>query len=117
MDRQQTGKVGEDMAADFLKKSGYRIIERNYRCKIGEIDIIALDKDILCFVEVRTKNSSSFCRPQQTVTSPKQRKLQKLALYFLAHKKIKNMNCRFDVVAVDISKGRSGIEMIKNAFW
>ncbi|MBI3813365.1 MAG: YraN family protein [Nitrospinae bacterium] len=117
MDRKQTGKIGEDMATDFLKKSGYRIIERNYRCNMGEIDIIAVDKDVLTFVEVRTKNSSSFCQPQQTVTSPKQKKLQKLALYFLAHKKVKNMDCRFDVVAIDLSKDRNGIELIKNAFW
>jgi putative endonuclease len=117
MDRRQTGKIGEDMATDFLKKSGYKVIERNYRCNIGEIDIIAVDKDVLAFVEVRTKKSSSFCQPQQTITSPKQKKLQKLALYFLAHKKIKNMDCRFDVVAIDLSKDRNGIELFKNAFW
>ena len=117
MDRLQTGKIGEDLAVDFLKNSGYRIIERNFRCKLGEIDIIALDKNILAFVEVRTKKTSSFCTPQETVTFSKQKKLQKLSLYYLAKKQIKNRDCRFDVVAIDLSKGKNGIELFKNAFW
>ena len=117
MDRLQTGKTGEDLAVDFLKNSGYRIIERNFRCKLGEIDIIALDRNILAFVEVRTKNLSSFCTPQETVTFSKQKKLQKLSLYYLAKKQIKNRDCRFDVVAIDLSKGKNGIELFKNAFW
>lgn len=115
--RQQTGKIGEDLAVDFLKKSGYKIIERNFRCELGEIDIIAVDKNILAFVEVRTKNSSSFCTPQETVTFSKQKKLQKLSLYYLTKKQIKNRDCRFDVVAIDLSKGKNGIELFKNAFW
>lgn len=117
MDKLRTGKIGEDMAADFLKRSGYKIIERNFRCNIGEIDIIAIDKDVLVFVEVRTKNSSSFCSPQQTITLSKQKKLQKLSLFFLSNKKIENRDCRFDVVAIDLSRGKAGIELFKNAFW
>lgn len=115
--RQQTGKIGEELAVDFLKKSGYKIIERNFRCNLGEIDIIALDKNILAFVEVRTKISSSFCAPQETVNFLKQKKLHKLSLYYLTKKRIKNRDCRFDVVAIDLSKGKNGIELFKNAFW
>lgn len=117
MDKLQTGKIGEDMAADFLKRSGYKIIERNFRCNVGEIDIVAIDKDVLVFVEVRTKKSSSFCSPQQTITLSKQKKLQKLSLFFLSNRKIENMDCRFDVVAIDLSRGKDGIELFKNAFW
>ncbi len=117
MNRLQTGKLGEDIAVDFLNNSGYKIIERNFRCELGEIDIIALDKNILAFVEVRTKKTSSFCTPQETVTFSKQKKLQKLSLYYLTKKQIKNKDCRFDVVAIDLSKGKNGIELFKNAFW
>lgn len=117
MSRVQTGKIGEDMAVNFLKESGYKIVERNFRCNLGEIDIIALDENILAFVEVRTKNSSDFCSPQQTITFPKQKKLKKLSLYYLAKGQIKNRDCRFDVVAIDLSKGKNGIELFKNAFW
>src|SRR3989338_2012488 len=117
MNRQLTGKMGEDIAVDFLQKSGYKIVERNFRCKLGEIDIIALDKNILIFIEVRTKKTSSFCTPQETVNFSKQKKIQRLSLYYLMKKQIKNKDCRFDVVAIDLSKGKNGIELFKNAFW
>ena len=115
--RQQMGKIGEEIAVDFLKKSGYKIVERNFRCNLGEIDIIAFDKNTLAFIEVRTKKTSSFCTPQETVNFSKQKKLHKLSLYYLMKKQIKNTDCRFDVVAVDLSRGKNGIEIFKNAFW
>lgn len=117
MTRLETGKIGEDIAVEFLRSSGYKIVERNYRCSLGEIDIIAFDKNVLVFIEVRTRNRASFCPPQETVNYSKQKKLQKLSLYFLSSNNIKNLDCRFDVVAIDLSKGKRGVELFKNAFW
>lgn len=110
------GKNGENLAAEFLKQNGYRILARNFRTKLGELDIVALDKDTVCFVEVKARSSAAFGRPQEAVHPAKQRQIIKAALVFLQEKKLTDKFCRFDVAAVDFSKSQPRIEIIKNAF-
>ena len=115
-EKKELGKKGEELALRFLKKNGYQIIERNYVCKLGEIDIIAKEKDTLAFVEVKTRTSTLFGPPELSVTPFKQMQLSKAALYFLKVKKLEDVKARFDVVAILLGKEREEIELIKNAF-
>lgn len=111
----QTGKEGEKIAAAYLKKNGYRIIEKNYRCVLGEIDIIAREKGALVFVEVKTRKSAELGYPEQAVGINKQKKMSQLALWYL-QKKNADTGARFDVVAITISTSGNEIKLIKNAF-
>jgi len=111
------GQIGEEAAVSFLKKNGYRILEQNFRNKIGEIDIVALENDTLCFIEVKTRNSDFFGSPFESVTRAKQRKISQVALSYLKYKNISDRNTRFDVIAVLLDGDRhQSIEIIKNAF-
>lgn len=99
------GDIGENYACRYLEKHGYNIIERNYRCKIGEIDIIARKKNILNFIEVRTKSSKLFGTPEESIVRKKKEKLQNLALLYLSNLKNINENdtdWRIGVVAVEL---------------
>ena len=104
------------MAVRYLKKSGYKIIEQNYRNKLGEIDIIAKDKKSLVFVEVKATRTDSFGSPKWAVTPKKQKKISMVALYYLKATKQNNVKARFDVVAISSSQDNPRIELIKNAF-
>jgi len=117
MDRQEVGKLGEKAAQKFLKKRGYRIRETGFRCRHGEIDIIAKQKDCLVFVEVRTKSNLDFGTPEESITQAKRKKLIASALtYTTAHQDIPSL-WRIDVVAVELDdRGRAKrIELIENA--
>jgi putative endonuclease len=116
MQKKELGKRGENLALRFLKKRGYRIIEQNYVCKMGEMDLIAKEKDTLVFIEVKTRTSTTFGPPQLAVTSSKQRQLSKVALYFLKEKKLEDVKARFDVVAILLSPEGEEIELIRDAF-
>lgn len=94
-----TGKCGEDFAAQYLKLHGYKILEQNYRNKIGEIDIIAKRKKTLVFVEVKTRKSSEFGTPAEAVTYYKKQKIVNTARYYLA-KNPTDMDISFDVIEV-----------------
>lgn len=111
-----TGKEGEKIAAAYLKKNGYRIIEINFRCPIGEIDIIAKEKDDLVFVEVKTRKSIELGYPEQAVGIRKQKKMSQLALWYLQKRKIADTNARFDVVAITLIPEKNEVKLIKNAF-
>jgi putative endonuclease len=115
-DRIGLGKSGEQCAADFLKNHGYRILFPNYKTKLGEIDIIAQDKDTICFVEVKTRATDKFGLPQEAVSGAKQRQISKTALAFLKEKKLLNKKARFDVVSVIYAGGKPKIDLIRNAF-
>jgi putative endonuclease len=104
------------VAAQFLKKNGYRILEKNYVCKMGEMDIIAKEKDTLAFVEVKTRTSTAFGPPQLAVNATKQMQLSKVALWFLKEKKLEAVKARFDVVAILLRPQGKEIELIKDAF-
>ena len=114
--QQQFGKRSERLAAEFLKRTGYRILETNYRSKLGEIDIIAREKGTLVFVEVKARNTSRFGSPKAAVTPAKQRKISMAALDYLKRSGQTGASARFDVVAIDTASGKIDIEVIKNAF-
>jgi len=111
-----TGKEGEKIAAVFLKKNGYRISDINFRCVLGEIDIIARDKGELVFIEVKTRKSGELGYPEQAVGIKKQKKMSQLALWYLQEKNITDASARFDVVAITMLPLGNEIKLIKNAF-
>ena len=90
MERISKGKQGEDAAASFLAKEGYKIVERNFRCPLGEIDIVAVDKGILVFVEVKTRSSNKFGLPEEAVNRRKQHQIIKAAQFYISRKKLFN---------------------------
>ena len=114
--QQDFGKKSESIATGHLKKHGYKILEQNYRTKLGEIDIIAKDKDTLVFVEVKARSSNRFGNPKWAVTPKKQRKISMVALLYIKSTKQSNVKARFDVVAISSAKDKPSIEIIKNAF-
>ncbi len=116
--RRQFGKESEEMAARYLKKKGYRILEQNYRTALGEIDIIARDKRTIVFVEVKARRSFSFGSPKAAITPKKQRKISMVALSYLKAAGLERASARFDVVAINAYAPEGGpeIEIVKNAF-
>jgi putative endonuclease len=94
------GKVGEDQAVALLRRAGLKIVERNYRCRLGEIDVIARDGDTLVFVEIRTRSSAAHGDAIETVGSVKQRRIARAAEHYLAFEKPKAKAFRFDVVGI-----------------
>jgi putative endonuclease len=117
MDRQKVGKLGEEAARKFLKKRGYRIRETGFRCRHGEIDIVAQKKDYLVFVEVRTKTNLEFGTPEESITQAKKEKLIASALtYTNTHQNLPSL-WRIDVVAIELDdKGKTRrIDLIENA--
>ena len=115
-DRMRTGKKGEDIACSYLKSRGYRIVERNYKCPLGEIDIVARDGDAIVFVEVKSRKSEEFGDPQLAVGQKKQKKVSRISLTYLKDKNLYPCNARFDVVAIKMLPDGSTIELIQNAF-
>ena len=119
-ERKKLGDRGEKIAAKLLRKQGYRIIEKNYHSRLGEIDIVAKEDESIVFVEVKTRCSTDFGLPEEALSYDKRRRLSKLALGYLAHRRIKDTNCRFDVVSILMDNNRANkvkhIKLIKNAF-
>jgi putative endonuclease len=117
VDRQEVGKLGEKAAQKFLKRRGYRIRDTGFRCRQGEIDIIAQRKDCLVFVEVRTKSNLDFGTPEESITQAKKERLIASALaYTTTHQDIPSL-WRIDVVAIELDdRGKAKrIELIENA--
>lgn len=114
--RQQYGHKSESAAVDFLRRNGYRILARNYRTRLGEIDVIAKDGDTIVFVEVKARRSNRYGPPKAAVTPAKQRKISMVALQYLKDAQLTDTSARFDVVAICSQDNRSRIEIIKNAF-
>jgi len=117
MKRRETGILGEKFARDFLKRRGYRIVETNYRCTEGEVDIVARDGDCLVFVEVRTKKSLEFGSPEESITPiKKERMIAVASRYRQTHENLPPL-WRIDVVAVELDQRDkpTRIELIENA--
>jgi putative endonuclease len=114
--RQQYGAQSESLAARLLKRRGYTILETNYRTPLGEIDIIARDRDTLVFVEVKARRSLGFGGPKWAVTPKKQRKISMVALYYLKTTRQSQAKARFDVVAIRSLTEPPQVEIIQNAF-
>ncbi|HOQ08284.1 MAG TPA: YraN family protein [Clostridiales bacterium] len=122
MNRHQLGKTGEQIAADYLSRNGYTILEKNFRSgKYGEIDIIAEDGPCICFIEVKTRTSDIFGAPSEAVDRNKMRKIRSLALIYLKQKRLGEREIRFDVVEITARRAGSGIvpeniNLIRGAF-
>lgn len=117
MNTKALGRWGEDRAAEYLEHEGLNVLERNYRCQVGEIDIIARQGNALVFVEVKTRRSLSYGLPAESVTLKKQMKYFKIAQCYMKEKGIKDLNCRFDVVEVILGRdGSCSFNHIVNAF-
>lgn len=114
--RPRIGRDAERGAATFLERRNYRILETNYRCRYGEIDIIALDGETLVFVEVRARTSEVYGTPEESVDRRKQRRLSLSALNFLSRGSLGEVEARFDVVVARNAGRRRRYELIRNAF-
>lgn len=112
------GAEGERIAVRFLKKKGYKILQRNYRSRGGEIDIICYDHGCIAFVEVKTRFSNAYGAPELAVNETKRRQIIKTASHYTAQKKIEGVDLRFDVVSIFHSPDakRPAITLFKNAF-
>lgn len=112
------GNLGEEISQNFLIESGYTILDRNFRCKTGEIDIIAKDGNFICFIEVKTRCGNLFGSPCEAVTYSKQQRISTTAQMYILKKKLFRFYFRFDVIEVilDRENGSSSIKLIKNAF-
>ena len=115
-DRQTLGKVGEDLACEELVRRGYAILERRYRTRYGEIDIIARVKDTVVFVEVKTRAGDQYGGGLAAVTPRKQQQIVRVAPDWLVRRRWSDRPCRFDVVTVDFEKGQPRIEVFQHAF-
>lgn len=109
------GREGEDRAARYLEKKGYKILERNFSAGGGEIDLIALHEGAVVFVEVKTRTTNAFGAPELAVTPQKQRRMVKAALSYIKRRNFHQVPCRFDVVAISAATEKE-IELIQNAF-
>lgn len=103
MDRRALGKLGEKLARDYLKSKGYRILDANYRCSIGEIDIIAENKSRLAFIEVRTRSSREYGTPEESITDAKREKLASLCMEYINSHKV-SREWHLDLIAVEIDR-------------
>lgn len=112
------GTKGELLAVKFLKKKGYKILQRNYRRRTGEIDIVCYDHGTIAFVEVKTRHSDTYGPPELSVTEAKKRQIVKVASQYVANKKIEGTDLRFDVVSIFYSpdKKQPTINLFQNAF-
>ena len=120
-DKQQFGQQSELLAAKFLVKQGYKILASNYCTPAGEIDIIARDKDVIVFAEVKARRSDTYGAPERAITKTKQKKISMAALHYLKDRRLLNVKARFDVIAIrmyktDSVKRNPGITIFKNAF-
>lgn len=117
MSDQKTGIQGEDVAASFLEAQGYTVLARNYRQRFGEIDIVAEDRDVLVFVEVKTRNNNRYGSPFEAVDIRKQKKLSIMAQDYISRNDFEDRSARFDVVAVRLNKDSNPeVEIIRDAF-
>ncbi len=116
--RIELGVIGEEAAVRLLRRRGYRIRGRNVRCPMGELDIVAEDRATLVFVEVKTRSTVEYGDPFESIFPLKRRRLQRLAVYYLATRRLADRPCRFDAVAVTIAPdGRvQRLELLVNAF-
>ena len=115
--RKSIGKTGEDIAAKFLREKTYEIVKRNYRWARGEIDIIAKNDNVLVFVEVKTSRHNSFGPPENWVDRRKQKQIGIVAEKYLQDNEINDLECRFDVIGVELHDDKPQIRHIENAFW
>lgn len=112
-----TGNKGEGIACQYLIKNGYKILEKNFKVSFGEIDLIVNKNNIICFVEVKTRNSLIYGLPEEAITEKKKSKIIKVAQYYIKKKHLYNYLFRFDVISIKLKNNNlENIKFIKNAF-
>jgi putative endonuclease len=116
MSTKTLGERGEKLAATWLQHRGFRIVESNYRSRLGEIDLVCRDGRELVFVEVKTKSSAAFSDPVQSVTNTKQHKVRRLAEEYMISRRLEDSEVRFDVLGVTVDSEPPAFEHIKGAF-
>lgn len=107
------GKIGEEIATKYLKQNNYKIIERNFRCKQGEIDIIAKEKEEIVFIEVKTRSNIMYGRPSEAVNEAKQKHIRRAAKYYVYLKHLENCYIRLDVIELYYKNNKFYINHIK----
>lgn len=115
--RHDIGKKGEDIAEDYFIENGYKIIERNFSCKQGEIDIIAKDKDEIVFIEVKTRTNAKYGQPIDSITYLKKNHMLQSIKYYLYLKKLENEYIRIDIIEIYFKNNKFYINHIKNAVY
>ncbi|HUU80239.1 MAG TPA: YraN family protein [Acidobacteriota bacterium] len=115
-ERLELGKWGEDLAVKKIKGLGYKEIVRNYRCPLGEVDLIAREGDTLVFIEIKTRKDKSIGYAKEAVDARKRRQLSKVALAYMKSMECCDVKARFDVVAINLDRDKPQVEVIKNAF-
>ena len=114
--KQILGKYGEDLAAKYLNDRGYEIVDRNWRCSIGEIDLVALRNERYVFVEVKTRNGTGFGHPFEAITSSKVSRMRKLVAQWCIANEKAGVTVRLDAIAVLIIGGRVAVEHLKQVY-
>lgn len=117
--RRELGSWGEQVALEHLEARGYKILEQNWRCRLGEIDIVAQEKEIIVFVEVKTRRGRGFGLPEEALTPKKAQRLLDLGQQYLMKKNIVDVEWRIDLVAVEVGQNRKILrcEHVPNVVW
>lgn len=110
------GKYGEDRASEFLERLGYEVLDRNWRCNVGEIDIVARDQDCLVFAEVKTRTRVGFGHPFEAITTAKMKKMRQLVFEWCRSHETASGKIRLDAISVLLTGGRVHIEHLKQVF-
>jgi putative endonuclease len=110
------GQSGEELAASYLRKKKYKILDRNWECKFGELDLVCRHKKIIVFVEVKTRSASGMVHPCEALPELKQKRLLKAASLYLSRNDLWDQRCRFDLICVIVEKNSADIEHVQNAF-
>lgn len=115
MHKQNLGRKGEELATTFLIEKGFEILHKNWRYKKAEIDIIGVHQEFLVFVEVKTRSSDYFGKPEESVTSEKEELYKTASEYFIEKYELEN-EIRFDVISIIVSNNKNTIEHFVSAF-
>jgi putative endonuclease len=115
-DQKALGQTGEELAADYLEKEGFRILEKNYRCRLGEVDLIVEKKGTIHFVEVKTRRSVDAVSPRELISRGKQYHISRVAQHYFAKRKCLGKSGSFALLVVDWSGPDPTIEWIEDAF-
>lgn len=115
--KHEIGKLGEDISCKYLQSLGYKILERNFLCKQGEIDIICIDKKELVFIEVKTRTNRNYGQPVDAVNTPKQKHIYNAVKYYVYARNLEDEYIRIDVIEVYIKDNKAKINHIKQALY
>jgi putative endonuclease len=110
------GRAGEEFAEYYLKNLGYKILQKNFRCRLGEIDLIVKKDNILTFVEVKTRKSSSYGAPEESIDYLKINRIKNSAEYFISLRKLYDFDASFDVISIKLVSSKFLLKHIRNAF-